>query len=214
MRRAGRRGDAGRSGFTLLEVLIAMALSAVIMVALFAVFNAVADVAAGVKSHEAEGYGQRALESILFDDLRSVYRGSGANYKFTGNSGAFLGSDGEFLSFCTTATLGASGDGPSFSLRRVEYLLDGNSREKTLIRREKSYCGVKGDWEWVEVPILKGIADLEAEYLDPMDDSYVTEWVGMTRFPRAVLLHVTYVNGREYTFETGLSLMSAQEIEP
>lgn len=135
---------AKRAGFTLMEVLVAVALSSVIMIALFGVFDSVVKVASDVKSQEMDAYGDRILESIMFEDLRSVFTGKGEDFSFSGNGGSFLGSDGELMEFCTTASLTSVGEKPSFSLQRVVYALEGNSDEKTLVRREKTVLWRRG----------------------------------------------------------------------
>lgn len=211
-----RKGNVTRkAGFTLIEVLLAVALSSIILVALFGMFSAVLDVASWVKDHEAGSYGQRVFESILFDDLRSAFRATGANYRFDGNSGGFLGAEGVVLSFCTSATLTRPSGTDSLTLQRVEYVLkDGEGESKTLVRREKSSCGLKGEWEWIEVPIVKGISGLEVEYIDDEGGSFVTEWNNPVRFPRVVKMRVSYVDKREFVFNTDLSFMATGKVSP
>lgn len=200
----------GKAAFTLVEILVAVALSSVIMMALFGMFGSVVEVASSVKLQEDSSYGERTFEGILFDDLRSIYRKKNHNdFKFVGSSGSFLGADGLLMGFSTSASLNSVGSSADFSLQRVEYVLGGDSDSKDILRREKSYCGISGDWEWIEVPILKGITDIEFEYLDPLDDSMVTEWnSASTRFPKAVYVRVTYPGKREYLFVVELSSMA------
>lgn len=197
------------SGFTLIEVLVAVALSSVIMMALFGMFNSVVDVASSVRNQENSSYGERTFEGILFDDLRSVYAAQGDFFRFKGKSGSFLGIDGQLMEFCSTASLNNSGGNPSFSLQRVEYGLKGGSDSKDIYRRERSYCGLTGDWEWVEVLILKGISDIEIEYYDQTDNSFVTEWDRPAlQYPQSVSVKVTYPDKREQLFSVELSAMA------
>ncbi|BDQ38445.1 hypothetical protein SYK_28050 [Pseudodesulfovibrio nedwellii] len=208
--RIATRGD--RAGFTLIEVLVAVALSSVIMMALFGMFNSVVDVASSVKFQESSSYGERTFEGILFDDLRSVYAASGDSFRFKGKSGSFLGIDGLLMEFCSTASLNNFGTSPSFSLQRVEYVMKGGSDTKNIYRRERNNCGLSGDWEWVEVPILKEISDIEIEYYDPEDNSFVTEWDGgNAQYPQAVNVKVVYPGNREHLFTVGLSAMVEDE---
>jgi len=204
-----RTRSEGRAGFTLLEVLVAVALSSVAMMALFSMFNAVTDVSSGIIKHEENAYGERALEAILFDDLRSVYADGGIEFAFDGGSTNFLDSDGVLLGFCTSASLNSVGDTPSFSLQRVEYLFEEEDEEARLVRRERSYSGVMGDWDWVEVVVLEGIRSMEVEYLNPLDNSFVSEWKSK-RYPKAVKVQIEYVDGRQHEFMIELSLMAAE----
>ena len=192
-----------------MEVLVAVGLSSVIMMALFGVFNAVADVASGVIEHEKTSYGERAFEVILFDDLRSLYAKRGATYSFKGVNGSFLGLDGNLMEFCTSASLNNNTNGPTFSVQRVEYRLDeGEDGGKVLCRREKSHCGLAGNWEWVESPILRGIDEIEIEYLNGLDDTFITEWGAERGFPKAVKIKVILQGGYENVFLINLSLMA------
>lgn len=195
-----------KSGFTLMEVLVAMALSSVIMVALFGMFNAVVDVATGVKARENATYAERTLEFIMFDDLRSLYpQPRGDDFEFVGKNGSFLGDDGLLMGFCTTATLSSTGTEPTCGLQRVEYSLKGGFGNQTLYRSERSFAGRTGDWEPVEVPILKGVEELEVEYLNSQDEEYVTEWDSMGDFPLAVKVRLTHDDGKEHDFIVSLS---------
>lgn len=203
----GKRHGGERAGFTLMEMLVAVALSAVIMMALFGMFGAVVEVVAGVEQHEEAANSQRVFEGLLFDDLGSVYADKEAEFRFKGSSGSFLGLDGQFLEFCTSVGLGRANIGPSFALQRVEYLLKGRGDLRDVYRRERPNCGVPGEWEWVEVPVLRGVREMEVEYLDPFDWSYVTSWEGDGgRCPRAVRFKVVYRNDREESFVTQLSV--------
>jgi len=203
------RAATARGGFTLLEVLIAMALSAVIMMALFAMFDSVADVAAGVRKQEEASEGVRALESILFDDLRSLYAGKKADFRFRGKSGSFLGGDGILMEFCTSASLGDNSEGACFSLQRVEYALKEDSGAGVLVRREKKYCGLSGRWPWVEAPIFKGVAELELEYFNAGSKAFQSEWDGSNnRYPSVVRFRILGVDGSEQRFSIGLSSMA------
>jgi type II secretion system protein J len=198
----------GRAGFTLIEVLVATALSAVIMMALFSMFSSVADVSMDIRTRQGESAGERAFESILFDDLRSLYAAPGDVFEFSGKSGSFLGVDGVFLSFCTSASLNVAGSGPSLSLNRVEYLLREQGDAKEIHRRERSYCGVSGDWEWVDVLVVSGVQEVEVEYRNSTDNSLVSEWATGARYPDAVNVRLVYADQGEQSFTLGLSGMA------
>lgn len=208
---AGPRREHGRGGFTLLEVLIVVALSAVIMMGAFTLFDSVAEVALDVRKQEETSYGIQALKSILFDDLRSLYAESGQDFQFLGKNGSFLEGDGTLMAFCTTTSLGDNTVGVSFSLQRVEYSLKGDSDSRTLYRREKQHCGLAGRWQWVEVPVLNGIVELDLEYFDAQDNDYHSEWrSGSGRYPSEVRVHIVSKDALEYRFSIGLSSMARE----
>jgi type II secretion system protein J len=199
-----------KGGFTLLEVLVAVALSSVIMIALFGVFDSVTDVAIGIRQHEETAYDDRTLEAVLFDDLGSAYVNNNPDFVFTGKGGSFLGVDDLLMGFCTSASLNSAEPGPSLSLQRVEYLLKGGQDGRDLYRRERSFCGLTGEWDWVEVPVLRGLEEMEVEYLDTEDNTFVTEWANEMRAPGAVMVRVTHLDGREHEFMVRLSAQAVK----
>ncbi len=182
----------GESGFTLMEVLIAVALSSIIMITLFSMFDSVVSTAMHVRENERDAYRDRTLESLLFDDLGSIYVATGVKFSFRGYNGSFLGDDDQFMSFCTSASLSSTGDAPNLSLQRVEYLLKRGREASDIYRRERSFCGITGEWEWVEIPVVRGVAELDVEYLDSFDNAFVTEWGAEKGFPSAVKVSIRY----------------------
>jgi hypothetical protein len=94
-------------------------------------------------------------------------------------------------------------------LQRVEYLLKGGLDGRDLYRRERSFCGLTGEWDWVEVPVLRGLEEMEVEYFDPEDNTFVTEWENGMRAPSAVIVRVTHLDGREHEFMVRLSAQAA-----
>jgi type II secretion system protein J len=204
-----RTSRGGSSGFTLIETLVAITLSSVVMLALFGMFSGVVDVVSHVRKQENVSYGQSIFRSLLMDDLRSIYLGSQEDFRFKGGSGSFLGIDGGFLEFATSASLNTVGGEVTTSLKRVQYTLVRGERGSDIVRRERAYCGVKGDWEWVEAVVFRGVEELELEYLDPEDWSYSTEWdKPEASCPRAVSVHVECADEREFSFVVELSAIS------
>ena len=209
-----RAARSGSSGFTLLETLVAITLSSVVMLALFGMFSGVVDVVSHVRMQEGTSYGQSVFRSLLMDDLRSVYLGPQAEFRFKGESGSFLGIDGGFLEFATSASLNSVGEGVATSLKRVQYTMERGEKGSDIIRRELAHCGVTGDWEWVEAVVFRGVEELELEYLDPEDWSYSTEWNKLgASCPRAVSVHVKCTDEREFSFVVELSAISDSERE-
>lgn len=204
-----RAARGGSSGFTLLETLVAITLSSVVMLALFGMFSGVVDVVSHVRMQEGVSYGQSIFRSLLMDDLRSVYLGSQPEFRFKGESGSFLGIDGGFLEFATSASLNSVGEGAATSLKRVQYTMERGEKGDDIIRRELAYCGVTGDWEWVDAVVFRGVEELELEYLDPEDWSYSTEWnkLGIS-CPKAVSVHLKSTDEREFFFVVELSAIS------
>lgn len=206
-----RRGVArsGRAGFTLLEVLVAVALSAVAMMAVFSMFGTVTGVAADVSRKEAGHYDGLAFEAVLFDDLRSLYFDAGdTEFRFVGNNAGLQDESRRVMAFATTASLASGrGDAP-FSVQRVEYVLrERKDGEKELVRRERPYCGLMGDWEWVDAAVLAGFEDLDVTYLNPSDGAFGDQWRGSGP-PPSLRVEVLWPGDRKDIFEIDVSAMA------
>lgn len=205
--RAGRRPS--RAGFTLLEVLVAVALSAVAMMAVFSMFGTVTGVAADVARKEAGHYDGLAFEAILFDDLRSLYFDKGdTEFRFLGNNAGLQDEGRRVLAFATSASLASGQERPPLSVQRVEYVLrEGADGERELVRRERPYSGLMGDWEWLDAAVLAGFEDLDVGYLDPADGRFVDQWQGAVP-PPALRVEVLWPGDRRDVFEIDLSEMA------
>jgi type II secretion system protein J len=205
MRLEGRRG---RGGFTLLEVLVAVALSAVAMMAVFSMFDTVTGLAADVARKEGAHYDSLAFEAVFFDDLRSLYLDkTDQAFRFGGNNAGLLDEAGRVMAFATTASLAAGKENPPFSVQRVEYVVrEREDGSRVLVRRERPYCGLMGDWEWADAAVLAGFEDLDVEYFDATDGSFADRWQG-TNPPRAVRVEVTWAGERKDVFEVDMSTM-------
>lgn len=199
----------GRAGFTLLEVLVAVALSAVAMMAVFTMFDTVTGLAVDVARNESAHYDNLAFEAVLFDDLRSLYLDEKDRaFRFDGNNAGLLDEESRVMSFATTASLASEREAPPLSVQRVEYVL--REREdgvRELVRRERPYCGLLGDWEWADAAVLEGFEDLDVGYLDATDGSFADQWRG-TAPPQTLRVEVTWPGGRVDVFETGVSAMA------
>ena len=206
MRRAGERS--GRAGFTLLEVLVAVALSAVAMMAVFSMFGTVTGVAADVSRTAAGHYDALAFEAVLFDDLRSLYFDkSDKDCRFVGNNAGLQDEGHRVLAFATTASLASGRDNAPFSVQCVEYVLRERAvGERVLVRRERPYCGLMGDWEWAAAAVLAGFEVLDVTYLKPADGGFADHWRGPAP-PPSLRVEVLWPGGRRDIFEIDVSEM-------
>lgn len=202
-----------KQGFTLIEVLLAVSISAIIMVAVFSMFDATASVAESVKEREETVYEARGLQLILSDDLGSLYSGSHSDFKFSGKSGTFLGIDGRLMEFCTASSLDPF-NGPRFSLQMVSYFVEDIDEGLALYREERPYAGLNGEWEPVKVALIRGIKEIEVEYRDPFDGLYVTEWDGTDgHYPTVVRISYLDKDGTENRFDIPVSTFTTEKLE-
>ena len=202
------RNRRAEAGFTLLELLIAMALTAVIGMVLFSTYSMVMNNGQSVRALVLEREGERIYRGVLDNDMAGLCRGeeeenglpglsrrpivpSAEFYRQTGIEPPEPTNDEVVLSFAGGARLaresitGPDGlDGPVC----VEYVLRAGGRDKALIRRERGYCGVEGDFPWAEFVLLRGLQSVDtALYIS--GKGWLPGWEARTEagdFPRAV----------------------------
>lgn len=178
MEAGASRARGGSGGFTLLELLVAMALAAAVLTSLFAMFRTVIDTAAGAKAVMGEDRAARTLMRILEDDLGSAAVSGRDEDEFTARPAEVNLAGTPFLVFSTTSTLAFTEDWPVFGVQRVEYVLRRGREGKTvrLVRRERPYAGVEGDFDWREYPLGESLAAFRAEYFDDEFNEFEKEW--------------------------------------
>lgn len=162
----------GRDGFTLVELLIAMVLTALIGAVLFSTYILIAD--SGVKGRELvqSREAPRIFWGIVDKDIAGVVLSDALPLpsctpilsspkwqETTGN--AEEPSEGIcLLSFATTSSLGDGTEDWLVGPRCVEYVERQGKHGVALIRRERAFCGVDGDFPWTEAVLLTGLEDV------------------------------------------------------
>ncbi len=173
------------SGFTLLEIMVALLLTGVIFSILFGVYAQTLDVAADVEQ------GQRAMRMLRLGterirvDLLGVTAPSQTE-KEQNATGAeqpelppfrlrdvrdLNGEDPVFMEFSSVNLLAFSDRFPHRETVRVAYLL----RERSLVRRQVVYSGLKGDWPVQEVELVEGVRELNLSCVGP-DGQTLVSW--------------------------------------
>lgn len=203
----------GQSGFTLLELLIAMILTALIGTVLFSSYILIAD--NGVKGRELvhSREAPRIFWGIVDTDIAGLLLSRELplpsitpitpSKKWVELVGAPEdGEDGKhLLTFATTASLDSDGEERIAGPYCVEYVARQGRNGTALIRRERMFCGVDGDFPWTEAVLLTGLEDIEVKLCSvehgEFDVPEEREWyrVGAV-LPDAVLISLEY-EGRE-----------------
>lgn len=179
-------------GFTLLEMLIAMTLTAVIGTVLFSTYNMVMDSGIRIRKTVSQREGRRIFWTILDSDLsglclmenvlpplsRVPISNSEAYLRWSGDEKVTVkdSEDEIILSFATTTSLTeslqTSGSGPVC----VEYRLCSGNNAKVLVRRERAFCGVDGDFPWEEYVLLRNIRKIDVALYNRAQNQFETEW--------------------------------------
>lgn len=166
------------NGFTLVELLIAMTLTAVIGMVLFSTYSMVMDNGKTVRNRVLERESERVFWGILdndiaglclIDDKRSTLPPlsrepivpSDAFYRLTETDKPQPSDDEVLLSFATSSHLADMPGTPLPGPVCVEYVLRNGNRSAAFIRRERAHCGVEGDFPWSELVLVRNVKSLE-----------------------------------------------------
>ena len=185
-------GPSPSAGFTLVELLIAMTRTAVIGMVLFSTYAAVMDNGKNVRNRVLQRESERVFWGILDNDIAGLCVSGDKHstlpplardpivlsedyYRMTEADPPEASSDEVLLSFPTSSHLA---DIPESALPGpvcVEYVLRDGNRSAALIRRERAFCGVDGDFPWSELVLVRDVKRAEAALYTPKT-GFVAEW--------------------------------------
>ena len=191
MKRATRR-----SGFTLIELVVAIAIFSVMAVFAYQGLRNFIAMRAKIEAHEGTFIELVTAFNLLEQDFasalpRPVRDELGAAVAAVNGSG---GPTPTFALTCQSAWAPLKEAGSD--LRRVEYRLD----HDTLIRRTWAVLDRLPDSKYTERALLRGLARIELQYFDTIQ--WVDAWPrtrgapGLAQLPRAVSVVVNFTDGR------------------
>lgn len=194
-------------GFTLLEMLIALALTAVVCTVLFSTWRFTASHSVWIHKSVAQRETSRLLPSILDADMAGLTWLQDENGRpllpppgrvpmsrfhlpvTDQKDSKFAFDDAVLLAFPTTTSLSRQNAVALVAPVCVEYVLRPLSGGTALVRRERAFCGVRGDFPWEELVLLRNIRRVELAALLP-DQGYIVDWEGGTPLPQAIRLRL------------------------
>lgn len=202
-------GPSPRSGFTLVELLIAMTLTAVIGMVLFSTYAAVMDNGRNVRERVLRRESERVFWGIIDNDIaglcvtddkrstlpplsREPVALSDDYYRLTDSDPPDASSDEVLLSFPTSSHLADSPESALPGPVCVEYVLRDGNRTAALIRRERAFCGVEGDFPWSELVLVRDVKRAEAAMYAPKT-GFVADWpspVAPEDLPQSIRLRI------------------------
>lgn len=170
-------------GFTLFELLIAMALTALIGAVLFQTWSMVAHSGAEAAKIVGAREGERIVFSLMDNDFTGmIFPGeetsnlpfpskqpielSGEFYEAMGKKKERKAKNGRktLISFAGSTSLASDIASPGWPVC-IEYVLEKNGAAYNLIRRERQTCGISGDFPWQENALLENIVDAQVELI-------------------------------------------------
>lgn len=162
-------------GFTLIEILVALSISAIAILAVFGIFSQVSAVAEDIAIQTKLGQAGRTLILRLRTDLHALYRPSGKKAGF-GDQALFSGEQPPedlleahtLLDFVSCSSLSFAPHFPKHSINRISYSLEPGGEENELyqlIRQEIAHATVPGDARRVQrLTMSRSVAAFELEF--------------------------------------------------
>jgi type II secretion system protein J len=202
------RQSAKAAGFTLLEILIALAILALVLSSLFSAYSETITTTELVETSREVDQAARLTLAQMADDLKSLYlqevKGDPVNspYRFLGKSEQSEGESLELMSFASTGHLGFESTGPSMSINRITYVLsksEAGERYFKLLRRERPFADFEGGGEATEVELADNVEELVVSY-EGDGGTTVTAWDSVSpeqggRPPRLVQIRLKVAAG-------------------
>lgn len=194
-------------GFTLIEVLVAISIMAVVLTSIYGMFSSVTKAADRLEADGAEYHLARVIFDRLGRELRGAYQPSGA-MAHTFNGG--ISAEGQvFLELTTTAVSPLSDIGSGIALVRYELAIDEEDGAvgQVLLRRELPWHQKSvADTTQNMMRLAPGINDMKIRFFS--HDEWFEEWAAQnSALPDLVEISLRLGNeGRQVTFRSAFEL--------
>ena len=158
----GGKARKRQRGFTLLELLVAVALTSIVIIGLMVVFRSMLTMYVQIRESRENAMQVRALVGLLGDDLLTVSR----SFEFVGRTGESGGRVVRLLEFVSGVSVERQEAEPVLTQVMVIYSLAriGNEEQWTLMRGERPYPHIAGDWKESLLPALRHVERLKFYY--------------------------------------------------
>ena len=152
----------GQQGFTLLELLVAVALTSIVILGLMAVFRNMLTVYGQIRESRESAMQMRALVGLLGDDLLTV----GRDFAFIGSTGESGGRSARLLEFVSGISVERQEAQPALTQVLVVYSLTrfDDDEQWTLMRGERPHPSIAGGWRESPMPVLRHVETLKLYY--------------------------------------------------
>jgi len=189
-----------RSGFTLLEILIAIAILALVVSSLYGAYSGTMETTEMVESARDVDQAARLALMQIGDDFSSLYykkaeaEDEDSPFRFQGGMDAG-GEGGTVVQFASTAHLGFDGSFPNLRINRVSYVLeeqDDNQRYYKLVRMELPFVDLSGEREETAVELADTVESLTITYLNENGET-LSQWDSKAEETKGVLPRLVHI---------------------
>ncbi|MBW2580076.1 MAG: prepilin-type N-terminal cleavage/methylation domain-containing protein [Deltaproteobacteria bacterium] len=212
-----------RSGFTLLEILIAIAILALVMSSLYGAYSGTLATTEMVESARDVDQVARLALMQMVDDFSALYyrKAEGENenspFRFQGGMDA-EGEGGTVVQFASTCHLGFDVSFPSLRINRVSYVLEkqaDNQRYYRLVRMELPFVDLSGEREETAVELADTVESLTLTYLNE-DGETLSQWDSKAEeteglLPRLVHIRLQLAGEKSRVFATTVAIQVQEE---
>lgn len=188
------RNQRGTRGFTLVEILVAMAIFALVMAAIYATWSLILKSKSIGEAATAQIQRERIAIRMIEEALMST-RSFAADIQHY----AFVAENGENATLSFVARLPKSfprsGRFGDFDVRRVTFALESgrNFGERELVLRQQPILmDLDEDEENHPLVLAKGVREMAFQFWDPRANDWVDEWVQTNQIPKLVKVSVQF----------------------
>lgn len=135
----------------------------------------------------------RAILNIIEEDLRYAIPDTKTDgLKFIANNSSSIFEEQELLSFATTTSLRFQPHEDDITLQYVTYLLREQDNGYTLVRKERPYPTVVGDFSSLSYDLAEHVVNCTFEYYDKEYNEFQSEWnIEKSSLPNAIRATLT-----------------------
>jgi type II secretion system protein J len=196
--------------FTLLEIMVAIALLAMIVIAIYASWNSILKGSRVALDAAASAQRTRITMRALHDSLLCavMFSASPTNYAFEAEGD----SDFSMLSFVARLpkSFPRGGKFGDLTMRRLEFTVEsGHDSSRQLVLRQRPLI-MDFDKDEMQFPLVlaKDVTKFLIEYVDPQTGDWVTEWTATNQLPKEIRITVGLGHLDQFSKESQEAMVS------
>lgn len=176
-----------RAGFTLIEVLLVVAILGTISAMVFGALASTMRVIENVRDDQGWGSLTRATLQFMANELSAGYRSP--SVPWVGQSSQQNGQPADTLAFLSTAQERSGVNARETEISRVVYTREG----ARLVRFARRNLFGLTDESIEQIELLDGVIGFKIRYYDTVSQTWIDQWDGRLRgaLPRAVMIELT-----------------------